>query len=452
MALSFIKSKPYEVASFIRHGYIELENCTLHAISEFPDWFTAKPPRYDFVCLCAVITAYSFLAIAIVCDNYCVPSVERLCFKFGMSYDVAGATLLALATSAPELFISLYATFLTEGDMGIGTIVGSSVCNTLAVPAFCCLVTGVRFYIDWWPISRDLLWYKFAIFGLTYFLWDGMIKWWEALILLCFYFVNVANLLLDARLQKCCRNRNKPSKCKCFVPLGEVMDFAEMEDPDKNEEPYNFCHWPKNSCYEKLVWVLSYPWELLFFFTIPSLRRRCTKNWVISCFFMSLCWISLLTYLCSWTMTAVGFYLSVPDSVMGLIVLAFGTSVPEIISSVIVTKKGYGSMAICNAMGSNTVNVFLCLGGPWLVKAFFFPTLPNTHSVSILSPGLAYITACLLLSSLVLYILFLITRFQFNRLLGAMCLTMYLLFAVMAVAVEMKYFESRLPHCTHIYE
>ena len=56
---------------------------------------------------------------------------------------MAGATLLALATSAPELFISLYATFLTEGDMGIGTIVGSSVCNTLAVPAFCCLIAGV---------------------------------------------------------------------------------------------------------------------------------------------------------------------------------------------------------------------------------------------------------------------------------------------------------------------
>ena len=109
-------------------------------------------------------------------------------------------------------------------------------------------------------------------------------------------------------------------------------------------------------------------------------------------------------------------------------------------------------MAICNAMGSNTVNVFLCLGGPWLVKAFYFPNPPTKNAVTILSPGLAYITVCLLLSSLMLYILFLITRFQFNRLLGAMCLIMYLLFATMAVIVEMKYFETRLPHCTHIYE
>ena len=69
------------VASFIRHGYVELDNCTLHAISEFPDWFTARPPRYDFVCLCTLITAYSFLAIAIVCDDYCVPSVERICYS-----------------------------------------------------------------------------------------------------------------------------------------------------------------------------------------------------------------------------------------------------------------------------------------------------------------------------------------------------------------------------------
>ena len=104
-------------------------------------------------------------------------------------------------------------------------------------------------------------------------------------------------------------DREKPSKCKCFVPLGEVTDFAKMEDPDKDEEPYNFCHWPKDSLYEKLVWLLSYPWELLFFITIPSVRRGFTHNWIFSCLIMSICWISLLTYLCSWTMTVVGRYI-----------------------------------------------------------------------------------------------------------------------------------------------
>lgn len=63
--------------------------------------------------------------------------------EFDLSYDVAGATLMALATSSPEFFINLYATFLTQGDMGLGTIQGSSVFNTLAITACCCLYTGV---------------------------------------------------------------------------------------------------------------------------------------------------------------------------------------------------------------------------------------------------------------------------------------------------------------------
>lgn len=59
-----------------------------------------------------------------------------------MSYDVAGATFLAMATTAPEFFVHFYATFLTEGDMGIGTIVGSSIFNALAVTAACGFSAG----------------------------------------------------------------------------------------------------------------------------------------------------------------------------------------------------------------------------------------------------------------------------------------------------------------------
>lgn len=54
-----------------------------------------------------------------------------------MSKDVAGATFMAAATSSPELFINIVGTFITEGDLGIGTIVGSAVFNILAVPACC---------------------------------------------------------------------------------------------------------------------------------------------------------------------------------------------------------------------------------------------------------------------------------------------------------------------------
>ena len=59
-----------------------------------------------------------------------------------MSKDVAGATFMAAATSAPELFVNVIGTFITEGDIGLGTIVGSAVFNILAVAACCGIGAG----------------------------------------------------------------------------------------------------------------------------------------------------------------------------------------------------------------------------------------------------------------------------------------------------------------------
>lgn len=58
------------------------------------------------------------------------------------------------------------------------------------------------FSIDWWPITRDLLWYSWSILLLTIFLWDGFVYWWEAAILVMLYFLNVGNLLMDRKCQE----------------------------------------------------------------------------------------------------------------------------------------------------------------------------------------------------------------------------------------------------------
>lgn len=60
-----------------------------------------------------------------------------------MSSDICGATFMAGATSSPELFVNVIGTFITEGDIGIGTIVGSAVFNILAVAACCGIASGM---------------------------------------------------------------------------------------------------------------------------------------------------------------------------------------------------------------------------------------------------------------------------------------------------------------------
>jgi Ca2+/Na+ antiporter len=61
--------------------------------------------------------------------------VKLLPTDLNLRKDIAGATFMALATSAPELCVNVIGTFLTESDLGIGTVVGSAVFNTLGVAA-----------------------------------------------------------------------------------------------------------------------------------------------------------------------------------------------------------------------------------------------------------------------------------------------------------------------------
>uniref|UniRef100_A0A3B3E057 Sodium/calcium exchanger membrane region domain-containing protein n=1 Tax=Oryzias melastigma TaxID=30732 RepID=A0A3B3E057_ORYME len=83
-----------------------------------------------------------FLALAITCDEYFVTSLEKICEKLDLSEDVAGATFMAAGSSAPELFASVIGVFITHGDVGVGTIVGSAVFNILCIIGVCGIFAG----------------------------------------------------------------------------------------------------------------------------------------------------------------------------------------------------------------------------------------------------------------------------------------------------------------------
>lgn len=61
-----------------------------------------------------------------------------------MSEDVAGASVMAAAVACPELFVNILATFFTEGDVGIGTVVGTGLFNVLLVPGLCILMADQK--------------------------------------------------------------------------------------------------------------------------------------------------------------------------------------------------------------------------------------------------------------------------------------------------------------------
>ena len=84
------------------------ESCLLPAVSEFPgDVFNQTQRKHGAVIFHLFIALYMFAALAIICDYYFVSSLEVICHKLKLQADVAGATLMAVGSSAPELFASL---------------------------------------------------------------------------------------------------------------------------------------------------------------------------------------------------------------------------------------------------------------------------------------------------------------------------------------------------------
>ena len=114
-----------------------------------------------------------FLGLAVICDDWFVPSLEKISDVLDLSEDVAGATFMAAGGSAPELMTSFADTFTADNSIGVGTIVGSAMFNILVIVALAALVIqDAELLIDWRPMARDCIFYSLSIFLLIIFFRD----------------------------------------------------------------------------------------------------------------------------------------------------------------------------------------------------------------------------------------------------------------------------------------
>ncbi|XP_043074559.1 sodium/potassium/calcium exchanger 4 [Puntigrus tetrazona] len=202
------------------------KNCTEPAIHEFPDdIFTNAERKSGGVMLHIVAALYMFLALAIVCDDYFVTSLEKICEKLNLSEDVAGATFMAAGSSAPELFASVIGVFITHGDVGVGTIVGSAVFNILCIIGVCGIFAGQVVLLTWWAVFRDSFFYILSVVALIVFIYDEKIVWWESLVLVVMYAVYILIMKFNASMQKFFMRRGDKN-----VANGNAAAGSELED------------------------------------------------------------------------------------------------------------------------------------------------------------------------------------------------------------------------------
>ena len=191
-----------------------------------PDLFSPDQLASGAVALYVLGVIYMFVALAIVCDEFFVPSLDVIIEKLGISEDVAGATFMAAGGSAPELFTSIIGVFIAFSDVGIGTIVGSAVFNILFVIGMCALFSKTVLHLTWWPLFRDCTFYSISLITLILFFVDNYIRWWEAGLLLCVYFLYVLFMKYNEQAERAIkriiskkRQESNVISYKLYIPI-----------------------------------------------------------------------------------------------------------------------------------------------------------------------------------------------------------------------------------------
>ncbi|XP_006140388.1 sodium/potassium/calcium exchanger 2 isoform X2 [Tupaia chinensis] len=527
-----------------------------HAEGDYPrDIFSLEERRRGAIILHVIGMIYMFIALAIVCDEFFVPSLTVITEKLGISDDVAGATFMAAGGSAPELFTSLIGVFIAHSNVGIGTIVGSAVFNILFVIGMCALFSREILNLTWWPLFRDVSFYIIDLIMLIIFFLDNFIKWWESLLLLTAYFGYVVFMKFNVQVEQWVKqliNRNKVvkvtapeaqakakprlqrggssaslhnslmrnsifqlmihtldplaeelgsygklkyydtmteegrfrekasilhkiAKKKCQVEENERQNGAanhvekielpnststdvDMTPPGDASEPVqngNLSHnieaaeaqnteaaddeedqplslaWPSEPR-KQVTYLIVFPIVFPLWITLPDVRKPSSRKFFPFTFFGSITWIAVFSYLMVWWAHQVGETIGISEEIMGLTILAAGTSIPDLITSVIVARKGLGDMAVSSSVGSNIFDITVGLPLPWLL----YTIIHKFEPVAVSSNGL--FCAIVLLFIMLLFVILSIAfcKWRMNKVLGFIMFGLYFVFLVISVLLE----------------
>lgn len=174
---------------------------------------------------------YMFVALALICDEFFVPALEVIIATLGISDDVAGATFMAAGGSAPEFFTSVIGVFISESQVGVGTIIGSAVFNVLFVIGMCAVFSKELLTLTWWPLFRDVSFYCIGLCILIGSFIDFKVHWYEALLLFIWYLCYVCFMKFNENVESFVKekvallaNRNKPKESAIDESLKNIFN------------------------------------------------------------------------------------------------------------------------------------------------------------------------------------------------------------------------------------
>ncbi|XP_063905787.1 sodium/potassium/calcium exchanger Nckx30C isoform X2 [Zophobas morio] len=208
----------------------------------------------------------------------------------------------------------------------------------------------------------------------------------------------------------------------------EAVGETEEEPPEAMD-----MGWPSGAR-KRITYILLAPIVFPLWLTLPDTRSPRGKKFFPVTFVGSIVWIAAYSYLMVWWANVVGDTVRIPPEVMGLTFLAAGTSIPDLITSVIVARKGFGDMAVSSSVGSNIFDVTVGLPVPWLIFGIIYG-----EPVEVTSAGM--VCSITILFMMLLFVIMSIAcfRWKMNRGLGFTMFLLYFVFVAVSLMFEYNY-------------
>lgn len=263
--------------------------------------------------------------------------------RMHISQMVIGLTIVAMGTSMPEFFVSFMSALKDTPDMAVGNVVGSNIFNTLLIVGCAALVTPIMILPA--TVKKDIPFAMVASVALLLMCLDGNISRIDAMVLL-----------------------------GLFV----VFMYITLKGAKENEQSMQQTSAKAGKPFMSVVWI-----------------------------FVGLVCLVFGSNLFVDAATVIARQLGVSDAVIGLTIIAGGTSFPELATSVVSARKGQSGIAIGNVLGSNVFNILLILGITGVMS-------PMTLQ------GITTVDLTMLVVSMVMLWLFSFTKYTLARWEGAL--------------------------------
>ena len=283
--------------------------------------------------------------------DWFVESAVAISQKSGIPKVIIGATIVSFATTAPEFAVSATAAYMDHTELTVGNAVGSAICNIGFVLGFVILIKAMPVNLDSFLRKGAFMLLSGIVLVITTI--DGMLSMYDGMLL---FLIFIAFLYYNYRLQSAI--------------------FAEPESKTDRQS-------------------ISGMKQEFVFFILGALCVVVGSRILID------------------SGIKIAQWLGVPEMIIALTLVAFGTSLPEFITAVSATLKGHQEMSIGNILGANTMDIALILG----VSSQIRPLPILAQSIHYDFPIMLFI--------MVLLLFFGVTRQKIERWEGAVILISY---------------------------